>query len=298
MDLRQLRCFATVAEELHFGRAAKRLHVAQPAVSQTIQALEKELGLVLFDRSNRQVALTFDGRVLLDESRGLIERFDALVETMARRRRGEDGAVRVGVVAAVPPHLIPRLLAACATEAPEIAVAVRAIQSGRDASDILDHVDFDLALVRGEVDTPGIGVSVVASEPVGVALASDHPLADRPGMTPADLNGEPLITFSRDADPGEYDRIYTLLAAAGLSDLRVAHESHSGAVDASLRLVEGKVGLSLKLESEVTAYGSNDVVWRPLLNVDLDVVVSAIWRLDRVTPALARLLPIVKSLGL
>jgi hypothetical protein len=83
------------------------------------------------------------------------------------------------------------------------------------------------------------------------------------------------------------------MAAAGLRDLRVAHESHPGSVDASLRLVASGAALSLKLESEVSAFGSDRVVWRPLDGVDLRVVISAAWRLDRTSPALSRLLPIV-----
>ena len=97
MDVRQLRYFATLAEELHFGRAAERLHIAQPALSQQIKSLESELGLLLLERTSRGVALTDAGKRLRDEARGVIGRFDEAVETMRRVRDGTVGALRVGV---------------------------------------------------------------------------------------------------------------------------------------------------------------------------------------------------------
>lgn len=290
VEIRHLRCFVAVAEELHFGRAAARLHVAQPAVSQTIRGLEQELGMALFDRAGRRVTLTDAGGRLLEEARATLTRFDALVATMERARRGEDGTVFIGAVPALPPELIPRLLAKVAARAPGPSAVVRAVPSGRSAGDLLDGGACDMVLVRGVVEEPGLGTTVVAREAVGVAVPVTHPLAGQPSVAPADLGGVPLISFGRAADPGEYDRIFSSLAAAGLGDLRLVHESHPGAVEASLRLVERGIGVSLKLASEVAAFASSAVTWRPLDGIALDVVVSAAWRLDRVTPALRRLL--------
>lgn len=293
VDVRQLRCFMAVAEELHFGRAAARLHVAGPAVSQTIRSMENELGLVLFDRTNRRVELTDAGRLLLEDARGVIDRFDGALAAMARLRTGEGVQVRVGAVPALPPRLIPRLLASFTADAPGVDVVVRALPSGRSAGEALHATDFDLALVRGEVTATGIGTAVIAREPVGVAIPASHWLASNPAITATDLNGAPLISFARATDPVQYDHIFNTLAAAGLADLQLIHESHPGAVEASLRLVESGVGLSLKLRSEVDAFASVAVVWRPLVEVVLEVVVSAAWRLDRVTPALTRVLPLL-----
>ena len=291
--MRQLRCFVAVAEELHFGRAAVRLHVAGPAVSQTIRSMENELGLILFERTNRRVALTDAGLVLLEEARAVIDRFEAALAAMTRLRSGEGGQLRVGAVPALPPELIPRLLARFAAEAPGVVVVVRALLSGRSAGEALAAPDFDVVLVRGEVTVPGIGAIVVAREPVGVALPASHPLASSGAITAGDLNGIPLISFGRATDAVQYDHLFNTLAAAGLTDLRLVYESHAGAVEASLRLVERGVGLSLKLGSEVAAFANDDIVWRPFADVMLDVVVSAGWRLDRVTPALTRLLPLL-----
>ncbi len=293
MEIRHLRCFLAVAEELHFGRAAARLHVAQPAVSQTIRGLEAELGLALFDRSNRRVALTEAGRVLLEEARPTVSRFDDLVAVMGRIRNAEGGEVSIGAVPALPPELIPGLLALIEAQGPGPSAVVRAVPSGRTAADVLQGGTVDLVLVRGVVDAPGIASVVVAREAVGVALPVEHPLAAKRSVRPAELSGVPLVSFGRTTDPGEFDRIYTHLAAAGLAELRLVHESHAGAVEASLRLVERGAGLSLKLASEVTSFASPTVTWRPLDQVDLEVVVSAAWRPDRMTPALGWLVRIM-----
>jgi hypothetical protein len=109
----------------------------------------------------------------------------------------------------------------------------------------------------------------------------------------ADLNGVPLISFGRETDAAQYDRVFDTLAAAGLRDLQLVYESHPGAVEASLRLVDSGVGLSLKLASEVEAFASEGLEWRPFADVALEVVISAAWREDGVTPALARLLPLL-----
>ena len=295
VEIRHLRCFVVVAEELHFGRAAARLHVAQPAVSQTIRGLEAELGLTLFDRGSRSVTLTEAGRALLDQARPALSRFDDLIEAMARVRSGQGTNISIGAVPALPPELVPSLLARIAGRGAGPTAVVRAVPSGRHPRDLLQGGAFDMVLVRGVVDAPGIASVVVAREAVGVALPAEHPLAAQPSVAPADLSGVPLISFGRTTDPVEFDRIYGPLSAAGLSDLRLVHESHAGAVEASLRLVERGVGLSLKPASEVSSFASPTVTWRPVRDVDLDVVVSAAWRLDRVTPGLRWLIGVVQE---
>lgn len=295
MEIRHLRCFVAVADELHFGRAARRLHVAQPAVSQTVRTLEKELGLQLFDRANRRVGLTDAGIVLLGEARAALARFDALVATMSRLHAGTGATISVGAVPALPPELVPRLLALLAQDRPGPTAVVRAAPSGRDPTELLAGGAFDLVLVRGVVDLPGLDAVVVAREAVGVAVSVEHPLAERPAVAPGDLNGVPLISFARSSDPDEFDRLYAPLLSAGLKQVDLVHESHEGAVDASLRLVERKVGVSLKLASEVAAFASPAVTWRPLDGISLEVVVSAVWRPDRTSPALHRLVDVLRG---
>jgi len=294
VDVRQLRCFVAVAEELHFGRAAARLHVAGPAVSQTIRSMENELGLRLFNRTNRRVELTDAGGLLLTEARAVLDRFDGAMAAMACLRSGDSGTVRIGVVPALPPQLVPALLARCAAELAGIDVVVTALRSGPAPEEILGH-EADIVLVRGEITAPAIKSAVLAREPVGVALPADHPLAAQPAISASDLNGQPLISFARASDPVEYDRLFGALATAGLTELRLVNESHPGAVDASLRLIARGTGLSPKLRSEVDAFGSAAIVWRPLADTALDVTISAAWRADAHAPPVARVLALLTA---
>ena len=289
MDVRQLRCFVAVAEELHFGRAAERLHVAQPAVSQMIRGMERELGLVLFDRSNRRVALTDAGRVLLPEAQTVLDRFDGVVAVAERLRTGVAGRVTVGAADALPPNLLTELLRLFRAAAPDVKVVAKSVAAVADPVAALAGGRYDMAVLRGIVEAPGIASVVVAAEAVGIALPADHPLAEGETVAARSLAGEALVAFPRAAAPEEFDRIFAALAAAGLHEPGELHESASGAVESSLRLVAAGEALSLKLRSEVEAFASPAVVWRPLADVDLRVIVSAAWRFDVPSPATRRL---------
>lgn len=284
MELRHLRAFLAVAEELHFGKAARRLHIAQPAVSQLVRGLEAELGVVLFERTSRRVTLTSAGQVLLGEARDLLARHEQVGERMGRIRAGVAGEVGVGIVPALPPDLLPGLLTAWRRRLPDVLVVARSLPSGLTATAALDRSDVEIALVRVEVSEPGVSAIAVAREPLGVALAASDPLAARPRLTAADLDGRAIATFPRTADPTEFDRLFGALRTRGLRSY-TTHESAPGGVDASLRLVRSALAVSLKLESEVRALRDGDVVWRPLHDPAIDVVISATWRPDQLGPA-------------
>jgi DNA-binding transcriptional LysR family regulator len=284
VDLRHLRCFVAVAEELHFGRAARRLHVAQPAVSQTIAALERELGVHLFERSSRDVSLTPTGQSLLPYAVAVLERADGFRELAERLRSGAVGRVTIGVAAALPPKVLPDLLAAVRRESAGVRAVAKSL-TGADPGAALATGSFDLVLARGSVSAPGVASVLVSSEPVGLAMRADHPLAALETVPPSALNGEPLVAFARRDDPAQFDRLLGALYAAGLAELGEIHESPAGAVEASLRLVAAGEAVSLKLQSEVDAFGDPAVVWRPLCDVDLSVDVHLAWRIDLTSPA-------------
>ena len=283
-----------VAEELHFGRAAERLHIAQPAVSQTVKAIEKQLGLVLLDRSNRRVRLTEAGALFLDESRAVLARLDDAMRAMARYREHEAGHFHIGVAAALPPDLVPRLVARIRDKYPELVVSVHPLPADPEVADLFD-TGLDLVLVREPVRRGRrIAGRVVAREAIGVAVPSGHPLAALETITAAQLNGQPMASFARSADPALHDTMFAVLRAAGYTGPSVLHEAHSGAVDASLRLVATGGAISLKLASEVRTFGNPDVVWRPVTDAHLEVTVTAAWCPDRINGSRAevlRLLP-------
>lgn len=294
MELRHIRAFIAVAEELHFGNAARRLHIAQPAVSQLVRSLEAEFGVVLFERTSRRVSLTPAGEVLLGEARDLLTRHDRIGEHMARIRAGEAGVVGLGTIPALPPDLLPGLLTEWRRQLPEILVVARSLTSGLTATAALDRADVEIALLRGEVSDPGVSTVEVAREPIGVAVAATDALATRLSLGADDLDGRAIVTFPRSADPVEFDRVFGALRARGLRS-HTTHESPPGGVDASLRLVRSALAVSLKLESEVRALRDAGVVWRPLDDPAIDVVITAAWRPDRLGPASRKLVSVLRG---
>jgi DNA-binding transcriptional LysR family regulator len=284
VEIRHLRCFVAVAEELHFGRAARRLHVAQPAVSQTIATLERELGVALFERSSREVSLTPTGRSLMPHAVGVLERVEAFHDVAEQLRAGTTGRVTIGVAPALPPKVLPDLLAQVRRHAGDVRAVAKSL--GRtDPTIALGDGGFDLVLVRGPISTPGIDSILVATEPVGLAVRTDHPLASLHTVPPVALNDQPLVAFPRSEDPTQFDRLFAALQAAGLTRLAEIHESPAGAVEASLRLVASGEALSLKLQTEVDAFGDPSITWRPLKDLDLTVEVHLVWRSELTNPA-------------
>ncbi len=198
MDLRRLRYFVAVAEELHFGRAAARLHMSQPPLSRRIRELEDWLGTPLFDRSAQGVRLTEAGRVLLAEARELLEAAERASERV-RRTAGRRTLV-VGTVAGAGRGLGPRAAESFRRSHPQALVRLR--ETGiSDPTAGLRAGAVDIALTRLPFDTTGLAVRVLASEPVVAVVPSGDPLARREAVTVADLADRPWMQLPQETDP-------------------------------------------------------------------------------------------------
>ncbi|MBP0461639.1 LysR family transcriptional regulator [Streptomyces montanisoli] len=198
MELRTLRYFVAVAEELHFGRAAARLHMSQPPLSRAIKRLETETGAALFDRSPAGVTLTAVGEVLLDESRALLDRADRLRARVATA--AGTATITVGILAdSADPHAT-RLAGEFRRLHPGVEVRVR-------DTDLTDptcglHAGLvDVALTRGPFDGTGLAVRALRADPVGALLRADDPLARRESLRPADLADRRWFRFPEGTDP-------------------------------------------------------------------------------------------------
>jgi DNA-binding transcriptional LysR family regulator len=215
MELRQIEYFVAVAEDLHFGRAAERLHIGQPAVSQQLRRLERELGADLFDRSPRHVRLTAAGASLLPEAREVlaaVARARAAVAAVPARRAS---ILRIGTSTGLGEHL-ERLLDELARLAPDVGVELTAAP----VADRLDQVadgQLDAAFVRGPVQDDGRGLRAVAlwRDPLVAALPARHSLASRNYVTFADLAALPLRLTSRGANPALVDLVVSAFHEAG-----------------------------------------------------------------------------------
>ena len=197
MDLRRLRYFVAVAEELHFGRAAARLHMSQPPLSRRIRELEDELGCRLLQRSAQGVRLTEAGAVLLGEARELLdaaERARERVRQTSRRR-----TIVVGTVAGAGLEFGPRAAAAFRRTHPDAEVRLREVDIG-DPTAGLRSGRVDVALTRLPFDTTGLAVRLLETEPLVAAVPADDPLAQRPSVQVGDLLGRPWMRLPEEAD--------------------------------------------------------------------------------------------------
>jgi len=216
MELRQLKYFVAVAEELHFRRAAERLYVAQPAVSEQIRKLEAELGVRLFNRTNRRVELTDAGSALLDEGRRVLTQADA-AQLAARNARERAGArLRIGYLPDSLPASVPRALQQLAGAAPRLDVsvetgpAVRLIQRVRDR-----HLD---AVVVGlPAATSGLRVTSLGHQSMVVALAASDTRAVAPGVSLARFAPAALVTLPREVNPAFHDAVLGLCRDAAIT---------------------------------------------------------------------------------
>jgi DNA-binding transcriptional LysR family regulator len=192
LGLRHLRCFVVLAEELHFARAAERLHLSQPALSQTLKQLEQGTGLHLLERTTRRVALTPDGAALRDDALKVLREFDALIERAHATAAGYRGTLRVGFTIGAAVDVVPRILREHAAQYPDVRLELSEFDfSAPEAG--LDDGSSDVAIVRPPIDTPGVELFTLMTEPRVACLAESHRLADRDEVSIHDLLGEPII---------------------------------------------------------------------------------------------------------
>ena len=187
MELRQLEAFVTLASELHFGRAAEKLYMGQPALSELIRRLERELGAPLFTRTTRRVTLTAAGEELLTRAKAILDEVAAASAAVRRVAGGEAGTVRVGITPPAAPVLAPHLCSIFATEAPQVTVSVKQMWLPAMTS-ALRGGDIDVAITCGIVAEPeGVIGEVFAAEPLLVGLPPGHRLTGQDSIQLAEL---------------------------------------------------------------------------------------------------------------
>jgi DNA-binding transcriptional LysR family regulator len=288
-ELRLLRYFVAVAEAEHVGRAAERLHISQSPLSRQIRQLEDQLGLVLFDRERRRFRITEIGRWFLEEARGLLSQADRLARDANRYGRGEIGRVSIGFVqTAMWSSVLPAALRRFQVMRPGISIELHNMSSTSQI-DAMRRQELDLGFVNLP-PTDRIFTSVaVLDEPYLLAIPEGHRLAKKSRIIPADLDGEPWVTFSRKLNPGVHDRMMAASAKAGFTpDVRYE------ATDSStiLGLVEAGLGLAL-LQGSVRGSGPASVIFRALSWFPLSVRVHLVRRRIGLTPAAEQLVDIV-----
>jgi len=272
-----MRYFVGVAEELHFGKAAERLHISTPTLSQQIKQLEREVGATLLIRHSRGVELTPAGQVFLARARETIQAAGLALKDTRRAAGLDEPVLRLGLLNGIPGWL-PAALEQLATERfPNSTVTLEA-GTTTDQVRMLTAGEIDLGLVRTPLTLPpAITCEHLAAEELGVLLTATHPLAARPEVTPDDLAGLELIWIPRDSAPEFHDDALRAIGpGVRLSDISMSHSQLRSA------LLVRRSAISLGSRRAATA----DVVWRPIAGRPLVARYAAVWRTDSRNPVL------------
>ncbi|SNY50088.1 LysR family transcriptional regulator [Paractinoplanes atraurantiacus] len=283
MDLsRHLRYFLVVAEELHFGRAAELLGIAQPPLSQSIQRLERELGVELFDRSRRQVGLTAAGRLLRDEARALLAAEGRLRGLMRSVRDGRLGTLRAGVPPETPAPVLQALLQHVDRRLAGLDVDLRELTTAEQVR-LLGEGHLDVGLVHHPVDAPGLRFGPTAGVRLGVVLPRGSPLAATGELALAALAGNDLILPPRAAAPGWHDHVLEVCRRHGFSPRTIRPARNPGFL---LGLVLAGQGVAFEPEDAVRR--EPRVAWRPIAGHPLRRTITAAWPAPSPHPAAER----------
>ena len=216
MNLQRLRYFVAVAEELHFGRAADRLNMSQPPLSQQIRLLEREFDTALFDRSTRRVSLTDAGAFLYPEAVRLLATADGVDRLMDQHRHGQAGTLRVGFVDSAAYEVMPRVLSEYRRRWPRVDYELHTMSSDEQVQ-ALASGQIDLGIGRAAADPLHIEATLVMHEPLLVAVGASHRLADAPQTSLNRLAGEPIIGFDRRVSPSLHAVLTGMLGAADVA---------------------------------------------------------------------------------
>jgi len=292
VELRHLRYFVAVGEEEHFGRAAERLHVVQPALTRQVRQLEDELGCALFERLKRGVRLTEAGKSFLEEARRVLSDLGHGVDRTRLVAQGKVGRLRVGFSdTATYSGELPSILHDFRTRWPDVRLELFP-SSSVVAGEQLRRQEVDVAFVYTlptnlrELETHTISV-----ERWVLALPHAHPLVKSKRVRLRDLKGEPFVWFPRPVAPPLYDRVLAACHAAGLT-LNIVQEVNNPTT--MLSLVAGGIGLSFTITSAARTK-PDSVVLREVQDLRDTSELSTIWRADNKVPALQKFIEMVRS---
>ena len=292
MELRQLRYFVAVAEERHFGRAAVRLHMAQPPLSQAIRRLEDELGVELLHRTTRRVELSDAGAIYLEQARAILAGIEDAGHLARRVAAGAVGHLTIGCVGSVTYSLLPALSRRLAVELPGVDFSFRGEMLAPDQVRALRAGDIDIALLRPPVNDPALRVTSLRRDRLVVAMPSDSPLAQRGQIRVGDLRDAALIVHSAGRRSVMYDVVLRLFRDAGVEP-HIRHEV--GETSTLITLVAGGLGVAVVPEP-VTALALEGVVYRRLVRPAATVDLALAHRAERDEPHLVRTVEVIRGL--
>ncbi|MFH0825992.1 MAG: LysR family transcriptional regulator [Pseudomonadota bacterium] len=282
MEMRQLRYFVAVAEELHFGRAAERVHICQPPLSRQIKNLEEELGATLFVRKNKKTFLTEAGAAFLEDAEDILKRADAAVEKVRGIARGVVGRISVGLVLPAMDTFLPDAIREFRREYPRIEMHLTEMRTLAQL-DAVRAGRIHLGVMRlFQHDTRDLMVETIVREPYVLAVPSEHRFAALDAVPLRALDGEPLIFFPRHLHAALHDRIIACFNAAGASPV-ITQETTTKY--ASIALVAAGLGVA-PVPASAQKQIRLGVVYRPVVGDLPQVELSLVWRRETESRAL------------
>jgi DNA-binding transcriptional LysR family regulator len=280
MELRQLKYFVAVAEELNFRRAAEKLYMQQPSLSRQIRQLETELRVELFHRTKRSVSLTEAGQAFLDEARLTLAQAQRAVNAVQKAQT--TSKLTIGFSLCAFDRVVSELIQKFRQQYPETQVDLSEMSKERQIQALLSN-QIDLGFCYAPINQPKLESLTILSEPLAVVLPLDHPLAEQEQIELRSLAAESLILCPKDIKPDVHAQILQLCAQAGFQP-KIIREATPAEV--KLRLVESGMGISLVAANSEARHNAN-VVYRSLVDPVPMLKIAAVWHQKQQSPALS-----------
>jgi DNA-binding transcriptional LysR family regulator len=292
MELRHLRYFKTVATELHFGKAAEKLHISQPPLTKQIQDLETELEFKLFTRTNRSVMLTPAGQAFLIEVNQILQQLDRAIDIGRKTSRGELGKISIGFVGSATYNILPVMLQQFRDRYPHVRIELHELTTDRQLI-WLREGRIDIGSIRPPIVDRDFVTQVVFQESFVVALPTNHHLVTLAEIDLGSLATEPFILFPRELAPGLYDSIISICQAVGFSP-QVVQECIQ--MQTIVSLVSANMGVSI-LPASIQEAQRQGVVYKPIrsgaVSAEQLAKIALVWRIDDRSPTVNRFIEVV-----
>ncbi len=293
MELRHLRYFLAVAEELHFGRAAERVHIAQPPLSRQIQQLEEEIGVKLFHRTRRSVRLTHAGNAFLEEVRKILDLSEKAISLAQRAEQGEIGRLVVSFVGSATYSFVPSALRSFRELFPDVELVLREFSTDLQL-EALHEGSVQVGFLRQPINDDTLFIETILREPLRLAVPADHPLASTPRVELDMLAKEPFVMYSRQQGTAFYGEIMSLCHRAGFSPKVVQEALQMPTV---LGLVSVGIGVAI-VPGSVQNLQMPGVVYRILTGVDQTTELAMAWRRDDESPVSKAFLNVTRGIAM
>ena len=284
MELRRIQYFVAVAEEAHFGRAAERLRMAQPPLSQQIKALEAEMGVVLFHRTTRKVELTPAGERFLDRARAILADVDDAVTEAGQVAAGMVGRIAIGFTGSATYDLLPSLVRVLRADLPGIELDIHGEMLTPDQVTALTDGTLDLGLLRPPVRNTALEVQVLRREPLIAVLPEHHPLAVHDRVRLADLRDDPFITYPSHNRSVVYEAVIDACQRAGFVPASVNEVSETSTM---VSFVAAGLGVAL-VPASVQHLRITGATYLPLAGTTQEVELALATRAGEPSPHVAR----------